>query len=147
MDWFNYYGLIIVAILMVPNIIYFNKNNKLSENKEKIRAVEFVEKFSRYLTVAFMILNIPYTFKGFYFEKAIIVYFSVNAALVFSYLITWLIFWKKENIAKTLLLSIIPSLIFLFSGIMIVSIPLICFGLIFSVCHIAISLREISQKQ
>lgn len=70
------------------------------------------------------------------------VYIIVNAILTIAYCITWIVTWKRSGIVKTLLLSIIPSLIFIFSGIMIASIPLIIFSVIFAVAHILISVKN-----
>ena len=44
---------------------------------------------------------------------------------------------------KALLLSIIPSGIFVFSGVIIVSIPLLVFSALFAVTHILISVKNI----
>lgn len=90
----------------------------------------------------FMVFNIPYTWTGFYFMFAETVYLIVNALLTIAYCITWIVTWKRSGIVKTLLLSIIPSLIFIFSGIMIASIPLIIFSVIFAVAHILISVKN-----
>ena len=36
MNWFNYYGLIIMTIIMIPNIIYFIKNKNITKKNNKI---------------------------------------------------------------------------------------------------------------
>ncbi len=90
-----------------------------------------------------MIFNIPYTYCGYWFAHGETVYIAVNAAAVFAYCLIWIILWNKSNMTKALLLSIIPSGIFVFSGVIIVSIPLLVFSALFAVTHILISVKNI----
>lgn len=143
MDWFNYYGLAIVAIIMIPNIIFAIKHKDGFINNYKNKAVEILEQIGRYACFVLMIFNIPYTWIGFYFTYGLLVYLIVNAVLVLAYCLIWIIMWKKSGIVRALLLSIIPSLIFIFSGVMIASIPLIVFSLLFAVTHIFISVKNV----
>ncbi|MCM1195068.1 MAG: beta-lactamase family protein [Firmicutes bacterium] len=142
MSWFNYYGLIYVAVIMIPNIIFAIKNPNGYQNTYRNKAAEIFEQIGRYACMAFMIFNVPYTYIGFYFSYAEITYIVVNAVLVLIYCAIWGVLWKKSGIVKALLLSVIPSLIFLFSGIMIASIPLVVFAVIFAVAHILISVKN-----
>lgn len=141
MTWFNYYGLIFMVFIMIPNIIFAVKN-KDNSNTYKNKTAEIFEQIGRYGCFALMIFNIPYTWIDFYFPFAEFVYILVNSLLVLAYCLIWLILWKKSGIVKALLLSIIPLLVFLFSGIMIASIPLIVFAVIFAVTHILISVKN-----
>lgn len=142
MDWFNYYGLIFVAIIMIPNIVYAIKNKDGYVNNYKNIAAEISEQISRYACIALMIFNVPYTWFGFCFEYAEIIYIVVNSTLVAAYCLAWVIFWQKSGLAKALLLSILPALVFVFSGVMIASIPLAAFAVIFAVTHILISVKN-----
>lgn len=142
MNWFNYYGLIFVAVIMIPNIVYAIKNKDGVENNYKNKAAEILEQISRYACIALMIINVPYTWFGFYFDNAEIVYIVVNATLVVAYCLGWIIFWKKSGLAKALLLSVLPALVFVFSGVMIASIPLAAFAVVFAVTHILISVKN-----
>jgi CubicO group peptidase (beta-lactamase class C family) len=89
-----------------------------------------------------MIFNIPYTWIGFLLTYGEVFYLTVNAALTIAYLAVWAITWSKNGWVKCVLLCVIPSVIFLFSGIMIVSVPLIVFAIIFAVCHILLSVKN-----
>lgn len=142
MNWFNYYGLIFVAIILIPNIIYAIKFKNGFENNYKNKAAEVLEQTSRYACIALMIFNVPYTWFGFYFDCAEIIYIVANATLVAAYCLTWIILWKKSGLTKALLLSVIPALVFVFSGVMIASIPLAAFAVIFAVTHVLISVKN-----
>ena len=138
MNWFNSYGLVIMAIIMVPNIIYAVKNKNNSNSGYNNKAVVILEQIGRYGCFVLMIFNIPYTYFNFWFDYGLIVYLSVNGGLCLLYLIFWAICWKRQDILKALSLSVLPSCIFLFSGIVFANIPLI----IFSVNHILISYKN-----
>lgn len=142
MDWFNYYGLIFIAIIMIPNIVFAIKIKDGYSNTYQNKAAEILEQIGRYGCFALMIFNIPYTWIGFYFSFAEIVYIIVNSLFVLAYCVIWVVLWKKSGVVKALLLSVIPSLVFLFSGIMIASIPLTVFAVIFTVTHILISVKN-----
>lgn len=143
MDWFNYMGLIIICFLMVPNVVYavINKNKQKTVYKNK--AIEAFEQMGRYGSMTFMIFNIPYTYCGFFSEQGKRIYIIVNAILLLAYVILFFALLNKNSLNKNIILSVLPSIIFLFSGIMIVSILLIIFSLIFSIFHIYISVKSV----
>ena len=142
MGWFNYYGLICIAVIMVPNIFYALKSRQVSGSRFTNKALETAEQIGRYGCMVLMIFNIPYTYFGFWFEGAIAVYISVNAVLCLVYCVLWVIFFNREGKAKALSLSVIPTVVFIFSGCMLADIPLIVLAVVFGVCHIYISYKN-----
>lgn len=147
MGWFNYYGLAIIVIIMIPNIVFAFTHKDDFNNAYKNKAVEFLEQIGRYACFVFMIFNIPYTYFDFWFDCALTVYLSVNGALLLAYLIFWLVFWNRNGKAKALALSVTPSLIFLFSGVALLNIPLIVFSVIFGVNHILLSYKNAASTE
>lgn len=143
MDWFNYMGLIIICFLMIPNVVYAVVNKNKQKTVYKNKAIEAFEQMGRYGSMTFMIFNIPYTYCGFFFEQGKRLYIIVNAILLLAYVILFFALLNKNSLNKNIILSVLPSIIFLFSGIMIVSIPLIIFSLIFSIFHIYISVKSV----
>lgn len=141
MGWFNYYGLAIMAVIMIPNIVYAATHKDAAENYRN-KAVTVLEQIGRYACFALMIFNIPYTYFNFWFDYAFIVYLSVNGGLCLAYSIFWIICWKKSGKLKALSLSILPACIFLFSGVVLAYIPLIAFAVLFGVTHILISYKN-----
>lgn len=142
MGWFNYWGLGFVVIIMIPNIVFAFKCKDGFSNTYKNRAVIILEQIGRYACLALMIFNIPYTYFNFWFGSALTVYLTVNGLLLLAYLIFWFVFWKSNGILKALALSITPTLIFLFSGIILLNIPLIAFALLFGINHILLSCKN-----
>jgi CubicO group peptidase (beta-lactamase class C family) len=127
---------------MIPNIIFAITHRCGVVNSSDNKLLNIFEQIGRYGCFALMIFNIPYTWIGFYITYGEIIYLIVNAILLVAYCIVWAILWNKDGIVKALLLSILPSLIFLFSGIMIASIPLTLFAIIFAVTHIWLSVKS-----
>ena len=142
MELFNFYGFIIILVIMIPNIVFMLKNKNGFENKYSNIKVEILEQIGRFACFLLMIINIPYLTKGYWFKNGEIIYICLNSILCVLYCLFWIIFWNKDGIVKSLLLSIIPSIMFLSSGIILLNIPLIIFSIIFSICHITISYKN-----
>ena len=142
MEWFNAFGLVIMAFIMIPNTIYAVKHpDGFTTNCSK--AVETVERIGRYGCFATMIFNIPGTWFGWWSDDAFAVYMIVNALLVGLYCGIWIICWNKNSLFRALALSILPAIVFLFSGIMARSVLLILSALLFAPAHIFISCRGV----
>lgn len=145
MGWFNYIGLISFSLIMVPNIIYSFKH-KSPIDKGIPRSMTIIENIGRYGCMAFLIFNVPGTWFSFFFEQGIYVYVIVNAVMVATYIALYIVFWNRNGMAKALTLSIIPSLIFLFSGVLVRSILLIACSTLFAIGHIYISVNTIGRS-
>ena len=63
--------------------------------------------------------------------------------LVMLYCAIWIICFKKNSVFRALALSIIPSMLFLFSGIMSRSVLLIIASVLFAPSHIMISYKNV----
>lgn len=142
MEWINIFGAVFITVIMVPNIIYALKCKDGFENKWNNRGVEIIEQIGRFGCFGFMIINIPGTWFGWWSDEAFAVYLIVNSVLIITYCVIWIICFRKNTIFRALALSVIPSVIFMFSGIMSRSILLIVASLIFAPTHILISYKN-----
>ena len=142
MSWFNYYGLIAVAVILIPNIISAVTDKELFKTERICRPILVLEQIGRYGCMAFTVFNIPYTYFNFWFDNALLVYLTVNGALLVLYILGWIVFGKGKSTVKMLWLSIVPTVLFLFSGIMLLSIPLIVFAVVFGIGHITVSYKN-----
>ena len=142
MEWFNWFGLVFMAVIMIPNIVYAVKCKEGFENKWQNKAIEIIEQIGRFGSFAFMIINIPFTFSGWWSDEAFALYLFVNSLLVILYCLIWIICFRKNNKFRAVALFVIPSVIFLFSGIMSRSVLLIVSALLFAPCHILISYKN-----
>lgn len=142
MEWFNIFGLVFIIIIMIPNIIFAIKCKDGFENKWNNKAVEILEQIGRFGCFGFMIINIPGTWFGWWSDEAFAIYLIINTILVLTYCAIWVVCLRKNSVFRALSLSIIPSVIFLFSGIMCRSVLLIVSAVIFAPCHIMISYKN-----
>lgn len=142
MEWFNIFGLVFITAIMIPNIIFALKHKEAFENRYHNKTIEIIEQIGRFGCFGFMIFNIPTTWFGWWSDEAFAIYLMVDAVLIVLYCTIWVIYWRKNNVFKAMALSIIPSAIFLFSGIMCRSILLIISSLLFAPAHIFISYKN-----
>lgn len=142
MECINLYGLSFMAIIMIPNIVYAIKCRDGFGNRWQNKTVETLEQIGRFGCFGFMVINIPGTWFGWWSDEAFAVYFIVDSVLVFAYCSLWIVLWKKNNLLRALALSIIPSVVFLFSALMSRSILLTVSALLFAPMHILISIKN-----
>ena len=142
MEWLNVFGLVMVAVIMIPNILFAMKCKDGFVNKWNNKSVETVEQIGRFGCFGFMIINIPGTWFGWWSDEAFAVYLVVDAVLVTLYCVIWAVCFRKSSVFRALALSIIPSVLFLFSGIMSRSILLTIAAVFFAPSHILISYQN-----
>ena len=148
MQWLNFSGIIFMILIMIPNIvyaIYVSKDNESFENTWQGKGSKLTncfEQIGRYGCFAFMIFNFPGTCFGWLFSNAFTIYLIVNISLILIYCMIWIFCLKSNSLFKAWALSVIPSVIFLFSGIMSQSVLLLVSALIFAPCHIVISVKN-----
>lgn len=142
MEWLNVFGLVMVAVIMIPNILFAMKCKDGFVNKWNNKSVETVEQIGRFGCFGFMIINIPGTWFGWWSDEAFAVYLVVDAMLVTLYCVIWAVCFRKSSVFRVLALSIIPSVLFLFSGIMSRSILLTIAALLFAPSHIMLSYQN-----
>lgn len=146
MSWINVPGLIFVLLLLVPNIAFAAAHKDGFENRYQNKQVEALEQIGRFGCFIFMAVCLPFACGGWWFDKAETVYLTAGGALITLYLLGWFILWKEDSVRKSLLLSIVPSLLFLESGILTLNIPLILAAMLFAPCHITISYQNARLK-
>ena len=150
MAYLNFFGLILMILIMIPNIIYAIKCKgyfgKFPQTKIW-KILEVFEQIGRYGCFACMIFNIPGTYFGFTSVNLFSTYLIVDFVLVFAYCIIWIFWFKKNNLFRAVALSVLPSFVFFFSGILTRSLLLTFFALIFAPCHIAISVKGCNIKK
>lgn len=142
MGWLNVFGLVMVAVIMIPNILFAMKCKGGFVNKWNNKSVETVEQIGRFGCFGFMIINIPGTWFGWWSDEAFAVYLVIDAVLVTLYCVIWAVCFRKSSVFRALALSIIPSVLFLFSGIMSRSILLTIAAVLFAPSHILISYQN-----
>lgn len=137
-SWLNIWGLIIIVLLLVPNIIYAVKE-KNQENKCSNKYMNILEQIGRYGSMFLMVFNIGLAEFGFSSVGAFIVYMFGNILLMISYWFIWVLYFKKKTYWKQIALALIPTGIFLLSGITMLHFLLIIFAVIFGIGHLYVT--------
>lgn len=142
MNWINPYGLFFMAVILIPNIVFAVKCPQGFENTWENKTVERLEQIGRFGCFGFMVIHIPGTWFGFPLDEAFAIYLMADAALIACYCLIWILCFRKNGLFRALALSILPSLVFLLSGILSRSLLLVLSSLIFAPCHILLSYKN-----
>lgn len=142
MEWLNVFGLIMIVIIMIPNIVFAIKCKDGFDNKWSNKYIEIIEQIGRFGCFGFMIINIPGTWFGWWSDEVFAIYLIVDTILLIVYCAIWIITFRKNSVFRALALSVIPSVLFLFSGIMSRSVLLVIASVLFAPSHITISYRN-----
>ena len=135
---FNYFGIIFIIVLLLPNIYASIFKKEVFVNKFDDRLLIKLENIGRYLCMILMVINIQDLYGGFKSVEAFVAYLGINIILLGLYYIVWFIFYKFNNIYKNMILGIIPSLMFIISGILQNHLLLIISGIVFAYAHLKI---------
>lgn len=142
MEWLNLYGLAMMAVIMIPNVIFAVKCRAGFANRWRNRLAETAEQIGRFGCFGFMIINIPGTWFGWWSDEAFALYLIVDGILLMLYCLIWAVCFRRNSMFRALALSLIPSALFLFSGIMSRSVLLILASVLFAPSHIVISCKN-----
>lgn len=142
MEWFNLAGLIFVVVLLIPNIIYAATNKDGFADNYHNKLVETGEQIGRFGCFILMFIQPSFVTLGYIYDGAQALYLILGIVLLALYCGGWIVFRKGNCIAKALTLSILPSVLFLESGILTLNIPLIVLSVLFAICHITISYKN-----
>ena len=134
----NIYGLIIMAIVMIPNVIFAIKEKNF-ESKYHNKAVEIIEQIGRFGSIGLMIFNMSLLEFGYWFNNGKIVYMILTGVLAVLYCFVWFLYFRKSTMKKAMSLAIIPTIIFLSSGIIQGKVLLIITAILFGIGHIVIT--------
>lgn len=142
MDRFNLTGLIFVVVLLIPNIIYAATNKDGFAGEFHNKFVETGEQIGRFGCFILMFIQPSFVMLGYIYDGAQALYLILGIVLLALYCGGWIVFRKGNSMAKALTLSILPSVLFLESGILTLNIPLIVLSVVFAICHITISCKN-----
>lgn len=141
MDWLNVFGLILVILLLIPNIVYAIKV-KDQKNLCTNKFMNILEQIGRYACMFLMVFNIGIAEFGFGSVGAFLIYIIGNVFLMLSYWVIWILYFHKQSFGKQITLAILPACLFLLSGIMMQHGLLILFGLVFGVGHVYVTYKN-----
>ncbi len=139
--WLNIFGACIVVLMLVPNIVYALRN-KGEGNLCKNKFMNLVEQIGRYACIVLMWFPLMVWKFGFASKIAMISYFMSNGLLLLIYWIVFFIYMKEKSRGRAFALAIVPSFIFLLSGILLGHWLLVCFAVLFAIGHIYVTIQN-----
>lgn len=136
----NFIQVAIVWILIIPDLLFAIHREKRETKKNS--AASITEQFGRYASMLLMVLPLGLHEFGFGSPEEMIIYFSANGILLLAYIIIYVLFFKKQNFIKAILLAIIRILVFGLCGILLRHWFLVIFAGIFAVGHICVTAKD-----
>ena len=139
--WINVFGAVIVILILIPNIVYAIKN-KNEKNFCTNRFMNIVEQIGRYACIVFMWLPLIVWKFGFASVLEMVLYMACNGTLLAAYWFSFAFYLKRRTARLALVLAILPSCIFLLSGILLQHWLLAGFAVVFAIGHIYVTYKN-----
>ena len=137
--WINLFGAGIVVLIMIPNIIYAARQ-KQDETQIKVpHCLSACEQVGRYGCIIMMWLPLLVWKFGFVSAVEFLIYLIGNGVLSLCYYFFWMLYSRKRTLSVAMALAIIPTAIFLLSGMLLRHWLLVVFAILFGVAHCTIT--------
>ena len=137
--WINLFGAGIIVLIMIPNIIYATGQKQDETQIEVPRGLSACEQVGRYGCIILMWLPLLVWKFGFGSVEVFLIYLIGNGALLLCYYLSWMLYSRKKTLSVAMALAIIPTAIFLLSGILLQHWLLVAFAILFGACHCTIT--------
>ena len=139
--WINVFGAVIVVLMLIPNIVYAIKN-KGEKNLCTNRFMNVVEQVGRYACIVLMWLPLLVWKFGFASVLDMMLYMACNGLLLAAYWIVFAFYMKHRTVRLAIVLAVLPSCIFLLSGILLQHWLLVAFAILFAIGHIYVTYKN-----
>ena len=137
--WINLFGAGIIVLIMIPNIIYAARQKQDETQIEVPHGLSACEQVGRYGCIILMWLPLLVWKFGFGSVEEFLIYLIGNGALLLCYYLSWMLYSRKKTLSVAMALAIIPTAIFLLSGILLRHWLLVAFAILFGFAHCTIT--------
>lgn len=134
-DVVNVCGLLFAIILLAPHIVYAKTHNydmSVFDN----RGMLLLERIGKYCSLFLMSFHIGILDKGFTSPVMQKFWFIFSAVMSAAYIAAWILFFKKEGRVLAYVLTVLPAVVFMLSGLLQVNTLLLTFGVVFFIGQI-----------
>lgn len=134
-DVVNVCGLLFAIILLAPHIVYAKTHNydmSVFDN----RGMLLLERIGKYCSLFLMSFHIGILDKGFTSPVMQKFWFIFSAVMSAAYIAVWILFFKKEGRVLAYVLTVLPAVVFMLSGLLQVNTLLLTFGVVFFIGQI-----------
>ncbi len=131
--------------MLIPSVMFQarkdaeNKDEKIPEYRS--RPLEMAERTGRYGTMFFYVIRL-----GDIKAESVLSYI-VPGLFLAAYIVLWILLWNRPGMLRAVMLSVLPSIMFLSSALIDRNWPLIAFLLLFAPAHITISIRSAEHER
>ena len=139
--WINVFGAVIVVLMLIPNIVYAIKN-KGEKNLCANRFMNIVEQVGRCACIVLMWMPLLVWKFGFASVLDMMLYMACNGLLLAAYWIAFAFYMKRRTVRLAIVLAVLPSCIFLLSGILLQHWLLVAFAILFAIGHIYVTYKN-----
>lgn len=139
--WINLIGAAIVILMLIPNIIYALRNRD-EKNLCSNTFMNVLEQIGRYACIILMWLPLLVWEFGFTSIPGAILYLAGNTLLLAAYWLLFARYMKKKDAKLALMLAILPTCIFLLSGLTLRHWLLAAFAVLFGIGHIYVTYKN-----
>ena len=136
----NFIEAAILWILLIPELL-FSIHHPPKDNQPKNKIISIIEQIGRYSSMVLMILPLGIMEFGFKAPEEMIIYFAANGALLLVYIIVFLLFSKKQSLAKAMILALIRITVFALCGFLLRHWLLVASAAIFAIGHLFITAK------
>ena len=146
--WINVFNGIIIGLLLIPNIYYVFKRHDTNKSQANIASLIIIfEQIGRYACMFLMIVPLLVNKFGFNSALELIVYLLINGLLIIVYYCAWVKYLKNNTKKSAYILAIVPTIIFMITGLLLRHWLLFVASIIFGVTHTYITNKDINGLQ
>lgn len=139
--WMNFFGLVMVILLLIPNVIYAVRFREI-RNKCDHKGMNLLEQIGRYGCMFLMVFNIGIAEFGFSAPVLFLVYIIGSILLLMAYWVIWMLFFIRQDNWKRMALAVIPIVLFFLCGVTMGHILLVVFAIVFGIGHIYVTRKN-----
>ncbi len=137
--WINLFGAVIVVLIMIPNVIYAAKQEPGGVKTEVPGYLTVCEQAGRYGCIVLMWLPLLVWKFGFKSVEEMLVYLIGNGILLLFYWYFWIRYSRKMTLSNAMALAVLPTMIFLLSGVLLRHWLLVASAVLFGAAHCRIT--------
>ena len=139
--WINVFGAVFVLLLIIPNIIYALKNKNIKNLCEN-KVMNISEQIGRYACIIFMWF--PLLICKFYFKSVLemVLYFLINGLILIAYWVAFAFYLRAKNAFLAITLAVLPTILFLFNGLILRHWLLVASAILFGIAHIYVTSKN-----
>lgn len=137
--WINLFGAGIVVLIIIPNVIYAVRQKRDETQAIIPKYLSVCEQVGRYGCIVLMWLPLLVWKFGFGSAEELLIYLIANGIMLLGYYLFWTRYFRKRTISIAMALAVIPTMIFLLSGILLRHWLLVIAAVLFGIAHCSIT--------